>query len=210
MPRHLAAVDQLLSLAERGIKIRTRALTTTLFARLILSDLFLHGIGGAKYDQVTDQIARQFFGFKLPKFAAVSATLRLPIAHTAVNMTSESELTRQMRELRYHPERYVEANGQLPTEKLPAVDKLVATKRGWVQTVKTPANARARHAAIAAANAALQPYVSDLRHRIEWQREELAHRKCANTVLDSREYSFCLHPRQHFEKLLLDDPALFP
>ena len=127
------AVDQLLSLAERGIKIRTRALTTTLFARLVLSDLFLHGIGGAKYDQVTDQIARQFFGFELPKFAAVSATLRLPIAHAAVNSTSESELTRQMRELRYHPERYVEANGQLPVEKLPAIDQLVATKRSWVR-----------------------------------------------------------------------------
>ena len=107
------AVDQLLSLADRGIKIRTRALTTTLFARLILSDLFLHGIGGAKYDQVTDQIARQFFGFELPKFAAVSATLRLPIAHAAVNTASESELTRQMRELRYHPERY--RRGKWPT-----------------------------------------------------------------------------------------------
>ena len=72
------AVEQLEDLAARGIKIRTRALSTTLFARLLLSDLFLHGIGGAKYDQVTNQIAEQFFGFALPEFAAVSATLRLP------------------------------------------------------------------------------------------------------------------------------------
>src|SRR5207253_1004951 len=48
------AVAQLLALEERGIRIRTRALITTLAARLLLGDLFLHGIGGAKYDQVTD------------------------------------------------------------------------------------------------------------------------------------------------------------
>ena len=43
-----AAAEQLAALSSRGIKLRTRALTTTLFARLVLSDLFLHGIGGAK------------------------------------------------------------------------------------------------------------------------------------------------------------------
>jgi hypothetical protein len=204
------AVEQLLSLAGRGIKIRTRALTTTLFARLMLSDLFLHGIGGAKYDQVTDQIARQFFGFELPKFATVSATLRLPIPHPPVNAVSESELTQQMRQLRYHPERFATDNGQIAAEKLSKVEQLVAAKRRWVKTAKTRENARQRHAAITAANNALQPYVSELRHQLEWQKGELAHRKRANAVLDSREYSFCLHPRQHFQRLLLDDPALLP
>jgi hypothetical protein len=204
------AVEQLLSLAGRGIKIRTRALTTTLFARLMLSDLFLHGIGGAKYDQVTDQIARQFFGFELPKFATVSATLRLPIPHPPVNAVSESELTQQMRQLRYHPERFATANGPAAPGKLSNVEQLVAAKRRWVETEKTSENARQRHAAITAANEALQPYVSGLRQEFEWQREELAHRKRANNLLDSREYSFCLQPRQHFERLLLDDPALLP
>ena len=69
-----AAAQQLAELSSRGIKLRTRALTTTLFARLVLGDLFLHGIGGAKYDQVTDQIVRLFFGFEPPEFATISAT----------------------------------------------------------------------------------------------------------------------------------------
>jgi hypothetical protein len=203
------AVDQLLSLADRGIKIRTRALTTTLFARLMLSDLFLHGIGGAKYDQVTDQIGRQFFGFDLPKLATVSATLRLPIAHAA-NIVSESELNQQMRQLRYHPERHLELNGELTTNELSNVEQLITIKRSWVQTAKTPENARQRHAAITAANQALQQYVREVRHQLESQREELAQRKRASAILDSREYSFCLHPRRHFERLLLDDPPLLP
>jgi hypothetical protein len=181
-----------------------------MFARLMLSDLFLHGIGGAKYDQVTDQIARQFFGFDLPTFATVSATLRLPIPHAPVNAVSESELTQQMRQLRYHPERFSAGNGPAATDKRSKVEQLVTTKRRWVETAKTPENARERHAAITAANAALQPYFSELRQELEWQQKELAHRKRANSLLDSREYSFCLHPREHFQRLLLDDPALLP
>ncbi len=48
------AVDRLLTLPDRKLRLRTRALTTTMFARLLLGDLFLHGIGGAKYDELGD------------------------------------------------------------------------------------------------------------------------------------------------------------
>src|SRR5262249_26691973 len=34
--------------------VRPRALTLTLFARVCLGDFFIHGIGGGKYDEVTD------------------------------------------------------------------------------------------------------------------------------------------------------------
>ena len=40
-------------LRESGVKIRPRAILTTLYSRLFLSDLFIHGIGGAKYDAWT-------------------------------------------------------------------------------------------------------------------------------------------------------------
>ena len=124
MPRLPSSNSQ--DLAARGIKIRTRALSTTLFARLLLSDLFLHGIGGAKYDQVTNQIAEQFFGFALPEFAAVSATLRLPICCIRIASDEQSaDLRQQLRELDYHPERFLDngdssaANGIAPTRSWP-------------------------------------------------------------------------------------------
>ena len=53
------------------------ALVTTLFARLVLSDLFIHGIGGAKYDQLTDELIRSFFGLAPPDYLVISATLHL-------------------------------------------------------------------------------------------------------------------------------------
>jgi hypothetical protein len=204
------AVEQLMGLSQRGIKIRTRALATTLFARLVLSDMFLHGIGGSKYDQVTDEIARQFFGVELPQFATVSATLRLPIRHERVDPQEESLLRRQAREIQYHPERFTNGDGSWPEDDKTRLANIVDSKARWVRTAKTPENARHRHEAIAAANAALQPYLSRLRSQVAQAREQIAERKRGNAILESREYAFCLYPRQHFEKLLLDEPPLLP
>ena len=74
------AVEKLQEFQNRGVKIRSRALITTLWARLVLGDLFLHGIGGAKYDQVTDLLVERFFGLPAPGIMVLSATLHLPIA----------------------------------------------------------------------------------------------------------------------------------
>jgi hypothetical protein len=196
-----SAAEQLLELSRRGIKIRTRALTTTLFARIILSDLFLHGIGGAKYDQVTDEIARAFFGFQPPAFAAVSATLRLPIAAGHAEARRERSCGEQLRELRFHPDRVLSRDGK-PLANQPAIREIVSTKRHWVQVPKTPQNARERHLAIEAANEALQPFVADRRQAIAEHCEELQQLISASKILDSREYAFPLFPRRHFETLL--------
>jgi hypothetical protein len=196
-----AAADQLLELSSRGIKIRTRALTTTLFARLVLSDLFLHGIGGAKYDQVTDQIARTFFGFPLPEFAAVSATLRLPIARQRNDLSVNPSCAQQLRELRYHPERFIERDG---VDGSSQVQELIATKQYWIELPKSQENARTRHLAITSANQSLQPYVAPRRREIARQCHEFQHRKRTEAILRSRDYPFCLYPRDHFERLLFD------
>jgi hypothetical protein len=196
-----AAAEQLADLSSRGIKLRTRALTTTLFARLVLSDLFLHGIGGAKYDQVTDGIVQRFFGFEPPLFATVSATLRLPIAQQPGDASGVEQWQQRLRELRYHPEQFVESNGDVGGASKSAAE-LIAAKRRWVETVKTPENAAERHRGIAAANLGLQPFVARLREKIERERDELLQRKRDEAILRSREYSFCLYPRENFDSLL--------
>ena len=179
-----SAVEQLLELPRSGIKIRTRALTTTLFARLILSDVFLHGIGGAKYDQVTDQIARQFFGFSLPEFATVSATLRLPIAHEQADGVQENELIPQAREMQFHPERFVNRNGLVRPDEMSTVTDILAQKQRWVSTPKSIENAHERHVGITTANRALQPYLGEM---------ALAARTAARAV-DTSQTRSC-HPR---------------
>jgi hypothetical protein len=199
-----AAAEQLAALSSRGIKLRTRALTTTLFARLVLSDLFLHGIGGAKYDQVTDHIVRLFFGFEPPEFATVSATLRLPLQYEAHDDSLAGQWEQRLRELRYHPERFVDFNDNLTNGEAAAVADIVATKQRWLRTPKTVENALARHRAIVNANDQLQPFIAPLREQIEGERDASRHRKRGEAILRSREYSFCLYPRRHFEELFRD------
>ena len=63
--------------------IRPRALTLTLWARLLVCDFFVHGIGGAKYDRITDGIFRRYYRCEPPPYGCVTATLRLPAASPA-------------------------------------------------------------------------------------------------------------------------------
>jgi hypothetical protein len=197
------AVEQLQSLSKQGIKIRTRALSTTLFARLVLGDLFLHGIGGAKYDQVTNQIAEQFFGFALPEFGTVSATLRLPIDHPCASVEQSQILRQQLRELDFHPERYLASNGAPSSNQLDGVANIVAEKRRWLATPMTSTNAYARHLAITAANAALQPFVAKVRNDVSRRLNEAIDCVRTSTILAGREYSFALFPREKLQRLML-------
>ena len=100
-----SVVDGLHQATREGIKLRPRALLTTMFARLFLSDLFIHGIGGAKYDQLTDAIIAEFFSTTPPGFITISATAQLSVSNTLEWTERCRELNDQIRRLIYHPER---------------------------------------------------------------------------------------------------------
>ena len=61
-------------------RVRLSPLTLTLFTRLLVMDQFVHGIGGGRYDQVTDQVIEKFIGVPAPAFAVTTATLLFPTA----------------------------------------------------------------------------------------------------------------------------------
>jgi hypothetical protein len=61
-------------------RLSPRALTLTIFLRLLVADQFVHGIGGGRYDQVADSIIAGFFEIAPPKFAVTTATMYLPQA----------------------------------------------------------------------------------------------------------------------------------
>ena len=87
--------------------IFTRALTTTLYARLFLCDAFIHGVGGAKYDEVVDAVISQRWSIKPPTYFVVSATLRLPIEREPFDEQAGSRLRRRLWEYRHHPEKFL-------------------------------------------------------------------------------------------------------
>jgi hypothetical protein len=198
-----SAVEQLQQLADRGIKIRTRAITTTLFARLFLADLFVHGIGGSKYDEVTDHILHGFYNINPPQYATISATRYLPIEHPSVTPDRTRQLQQELREMTFHPERFLDLQHQEP-DRMSTLASILAEKSKWIKTPKTPANAAQRHRAIVGVNRDLKPFLAGKREALTDQYNRLAQQVQASSVLDSREYMFCLFPKWSLQNFLLD------
>ena len=196
-------VEALRELPGRGIRLRTRALCTTLFARLCLGDLFLHGIGGAKYDGVTDGLLSRFFGVEPPGYAAVSATAHLPFADRyGTDPAREVELENTLRDLRFHPGRH------LPDPPPPAAEPLLEEKERLIaaqrdaathgltrreRRARTPANA-ARREAFRAVNAGLSRFVAGQVERAERELARVRRELAADSLLAGREFSFALFP----------------
>ena len=204
--RCLDAVEQLQDLAASGIKIRTRALTTTLFARLLLGDIFLHGIGGAKYDQVTNQIAEHFFGFSL---ARIRRRLRNAAAAPPIkplpSAWSNRSLRQQLRELDYHPERYLSMNGT-PASNSSDAAELIAEKQHWISTPTTPTNAHDRHVGITGPTPPSNHSSPECRRDVNRQLNEAVALLQTPPSSRSREYSFALFPRERLRRLMLGEP----
>lgn len=83
-----------------GARFSPRALTLTMFLRLFVADWFVHGIGGARYDRVTDGIIQSFFGLPPPDFGVATGTLYFPLA-LGMQRTCVSCVKQQLRHDRY-------------------------------------------------------------------------------------------------------------
>lgn len=179
-----------------GVKVRPRALITTLCARLLLADLFLHGIGGAKYDQVTDAFAEHLLGFAPPPHMTLSATLRLPLSSEhAAEANSVPQQLQLLRDLRHHPERFVSGA---------ACADWVNRKQAAIAIQKTPANAAERHRQISAANEALTGCLAPQRQAALEQLAGARQHADRQTLLNSREFSLALYPTEDLPRRLLD------
>ncbi|HUT11955.1 MAG TPA: hypothetical protein VMY42_15750 [Thermoguttaceae bacterium] len=197
------AVERLMELQTQGVKIRSRALITTLWARLVLGDLFLHGIGGAKYDQVTDALIERFFGLKPPRFVLFSATLHLPVERQPVNVEQSRALRQDLRRLTYHPERFIDRSSSRTVEIPGDPGELIAAKQSWIRIPQTLQNARRRCRAIRQINESLQCWVRCRREELQRQLARTSRALEADGVLASRRYAFCLYPEETFREFLL-------
>jgi len=186
-----------------GVKLRTRALSTTLFSRLLLGDLFLHGIGGAKYDQLTDSIWQQWLGFPPPAYLTVTASALLPVSREITPPEPEGALRHHLRETRFHPESRIDPS-TVPASQREPLEGWLQKKRHWVNTPKTPDNAAHRHREITLANEKLQHWVEAPRREIEQRIDRAARLRRIERILSSREYAFCLLPEETLREALLD------
>ncbi len=210
-----AACEILKNLPLQGIRFRTRALTTTLFARLCLADLFVHGIGGAKYDEMTDRLITRFFGLPAPGFLTVSCTVHLPLGKPfPVGIDEEQALTHQLRDLQFNPERHLSQGAD------PALDNLIAEKKTLIAQLSAersfgvPKSARrkfsrenhARHLRLKEITQQLAAAASEPKRLLEQELATVRQHVQANAVLEDREFSFGLYPEEKLRPFLLNLP----
>jgi hypothetical protein len=182
------AVEDLQTLPDQGIRLRTRALTTTMFARYVLGDLFVHGIGGAKYDELGDELAREFFQIEPPKFLTLSLTQWLGIEDDPASIDQFRAIERSIRDLDWNPDRHLAeprpAEARAAVEaKWVAIEAEVLTRRQRIARLRT----------IRRANQELIPWTESSRRQLLQERQQLAAGLKFNAVARSREYAFLIH-----------------
>jgi hypothetical protein len=192
-----AAVEALQSLAANGWRLRTRALATTLFARLCLADLFVHGLGGAKYDEMTDALLARFYGVQPPEFLTVTATVHLPLGELPpVSANDLGGLKHLAWDLTRNPQRH------LGSEASAADRQLVIERQQLVQRLLTETDRRQRslrrqmYRRVRAINAELAARLDSRRQEIADEIARREHRRAANRILQSREYCWGLYPAE--------------
>ena len=174
-----------------GTNLRSRALTTTMFLRLFLSDGFIHGIGGAKYDEVTDAIVNRWLGMEAPGFIVVTASLHLPLPHFPTTPSALHAVERMVRDTTWNPQRH------LPAEALqkPEVRRIVAEKERLIATEpKGKAERKAWFGQLSSLTAQLRPFVAAELERVESERERCRLESQANSLLIRRDFAWCLFP----------------
>jgi hypothetical protein len=192
------AVERLRELPARSIRLRTRALTTTMFSRFLLGDLFVHGIGGAKYDQLGDVISRRFFGIEPPGFLTVSLTLWLGLPTHPAPPEDLAGIERRLRGLKFNPDRYLSE---------PYSDEARTFIRTKQEAVNGPLTSRrdrkARFRVIRQCNEALQPWVQGLREDL-LELESTTRRGVRSVrAARSREFAFVLHSVERLKQKMV-------
>jgi hypothetical protein len=205
------AVEVLRKLPEQGIRFRARALTTTLFSRLCLADLFVHGIGGAKYDEMTDRIMCRFLGVTPPGFLTLTASLYLPLAERAsVTAEDESRRVRLLRDLRWNADRHLDATSDAEAR------ELIAQKSVLVEALRSGSGApgasvHSRHhynenferfRQMQDINRRLAEKAAPLSQRTSDELSSIRRRLATYSLLHDREFAFCLYPEDKLRRLM--------
>ena len=193
LPRSSEIASQFPALATSGYKIRPRALTNTLFARMFVADLFIHGIGGGKYDELTDELIREFYGVKVPSYAVLSATLHLPFPIYETETNDCQELQQQWRDVYWNPQRHLPADSLVQAHVRQLLDKKQALLANMGQTRR---ERRDRYYEIRRLSDLLRPYTKVQEEALRQRHRRCQEQTAANRILQNRDYSFCLHPEE--------------
>ncbi|MFL2870158.1 MAG: hypothetical protein ACJZ8O_05345 [Pirellulaceae bacterium] len=191
-------------LRKMGIYIRPRALTTTMFLRLFLGDFFVHGIGGGKYDQLTDYIIEHMFQIPAPHFSIATMTAFLPLDLPDEGIVDLSEISSALRDFKHAPDRFAsKVRKLLPHLHLgDNVDDLIVEKEAWIARDVDPAERREWHLELERIHSKLQVLLSAAHEQLSEHQDLVEKAVKQRELLQTREMSYCLFPKKNLSELL--------
>jgi hypothetical protein len=163
-----------------------------MFARLFLADLFIHGVGGARYDEVTDDVIRGFFAIEPPPFVVASMTLYLPLGAHVVSDEEIEAATDRVNRLAHNPDQLLDEVAFDSPAEADEARELARAKSELVAAIAAPdADKKALGLRIREVNEALATMLAPVRERFEADLESLRSQREAGDVLTARTYPFC-------------------
>ncbi|MHC4266953.1 MAG: hypothetical protein ACYSTS_00680 [Planctomycetota bacterium] len=195
---NLENLKRLRDLISKGIKIRPKAIVNTMYSRLFFSDLFIHGIGGAKYDLITDEIIRDFFAVAPPEYATISATLHLPYKPFATSKEDMRALKHVIKDMGYNPDRYASDEIMEDAE----MKSLIKEKMDLIS--KKTNDSKEKNQAferLKQLNSRMKEKISPLIKEKEKEMEDLEKKLSYNSIVTNREYPFCVYPEPMLEEM---------
>lgn len=171
-------------LRRQDLRLAPRALTLTLVLRLMFADQFVHGIGGAQYDQVADDLIARHFAFDPPRFCVTTATLYFPEA-AGRERACVACVKREGHRLKH---------SLLGQEKTQFVEQIAGAPRRSPRRRELFATMHQQLAAVSRSSGEMAQWETSLRETLE--------REQAERTLFDRELFYALQSRERLEDLI--------
>lgn len=186
-------VEPVSAFASADVAFAPKALLLTLFVRLFCCDIFIHGVGGGRYDSVTDGVCRSYYGIEPPAYVVASITMYLPLGAHAVTDEEIATAKDRLNRLEHNPDALLgEVDFDSAEERVMALE-LAGEKARLVAAIAEPeADRKTIGIAIKAANVKLSLLLEPLRQGMREDLIALESQRAAAEILTDRTYPFCL------------------
>lgn len=181
-------------MVQKGICIRPRALMTTMYLRCFVADLFVHGIGGGNYDELTDDIVRHWLGMNPPAYLTSTASLHLPFPFdrdvAQINPSASGHsIQRELQLMRSVPERFLDTS-------IDSQRALLELHSRHICNIPQRGHKRKWHHEIASIKRQITTAIEPKKKAAYARLAIIHHEMQQNKVRKSREYSFVLFEEQ--------------
>lgn len=170
-----------------------KALSLTLFTRVFVADLFIHGLGGERYDAVTDEVCRRYYGIEPPQFVVATMSMRLPLPADPVSDEQVASAKDRVNRLIHNPDAFLaDARFDDDGQRRRAADLATEKAALIVEINGEGADRKTIGLRIRDINKELAAMLAPLRAKYQRELDELVQRTEAAEAMTDRTYPFCL------------------